>query len=108
MSLNLDLKDEEDRALLQALPSIAAALLAHLARSPKRVVVVVSTRKRAADVKVMSSELEHELDAELQRATTTAPKLPMVRVVSLRRDGAAICRDVKIDELTDGEETAPS
>ncbi len=108
MSIDLDLKDEEDRALLQALPSIAAALLAHVARSPKRIVVVVSTRKRTTDVKVLSSELDQLVDPELQRATATAPKLPMLRVVSLRRDGAARCRDVKLDELTDGEETAPA
>ncbi len=108
MSIDLDLKDEEDRALLQALPAIAAALLSHVARSPKRIVVVVSTRKRTPDVKVLSGELDQPLDPELQRATATAPKMPMVRVVSLRRDGAARCRDVKLDELTDGEETAPS
>jgi len=100
-SLNLDPKDEEDRELLKALPTIAAALLAHIARSPTRIVVVFSTRKR-------TRELDEPLDAEMQRATETAPKMPKVRVVSLRRDGAALCRDVKIDELTDREETAPS
>ncbi len=108
MGLDLDLNDDAARALLQALPTIAEALLSHVAQSPKRIVVVVSTRKRSPDVKVLSRELDQPLDPELQRATATAPKMPMVRVVSLRRDGSARCRDVKLDELTDGEETAPS
>ena len=108
MSLNLDLKDDEDRELLKALPTIAAALLARIAESPKRVVVVFSTRKRSPETKVLTRELDGELDAEMQRAAATAPKMPKVRIVSLRRDGAALCRDVTVDELTDGEETAPS
>ena len=107
-SLNLDPKDEEDRELLRALPTIAAALLSRIAESPKRIVVVFSTRKRTSELKVMTRELDGELDPEMQRATATAPMMPKVRVVCLRRDGAALCRDVKIDELTDREETAPS
>ena len=108
-SLNLDPKDEEDRELLKALPTIAGALLSRIAESPKRIVVVFSTRKRVPEMKVLSRELESEpLDAEMQRVVATAPKMPKVRVVSLRKDGAALCRDVKIDELTDREETAPS
>ena len=107
-SLNLDPKDEEDRELLKALPTIAGALLSRIAESPKRIVVVFSTRKRVPELKVLTRELDGELDPEMQRATATAPKMPMARVVSLRRDGAALCRDVKIDDLTDREETAPS
>jgi hypothetical protein len=108
MSLDLDPKDEEDRELLKALPAIAASLLAHIARSPTRIVVVFSTRNRTPELKVLTRELDEPLDDELQRATASAPKMPKVRVVSLRRDGAARCRDVKIDDLTDREETAPS
>ena len=107
-SLNLDPKDEEDRELLKALPTIAGALLAHIARSPSRIVVVFSTRSRTPDMKILTRELDEPLDPEMQRATATAPKMPKVRVVSLRKDGAALCRDVKVDELTDREETAPS
>ena len=108
MSLDLDLKDDEDRELLKALPTIAAALLAHIAKAPARIVVVFSTRKRTPETKVLTRELDEPLDPELQRATASAPQMPKVRVVCLRRDGAARCRDVKVDELTDGEETAPS
>ncbi|HEY2365973.1 MAG TPA: hypothetical protein VGH87_06285 [Polyangiaceae bacterium] len=110
MSLDLDLKDDEDRELLKALPTIAAALLSRIAESPARIVVVFSTRKRAPEVKVLTRELESrdELDEELQRPAATAPKMPKIRVVCLRRSGAAWCRDVKIDELTNGEETAPA
>ena len=106
--LDLDPKDEEDRELLKALPTIAAALLSRIAESPTRIVVVFSTRSRSPSLKVLTRELDAVLDAELERATATAPKMPKVRVISLRRDGAALCRDVKIDELTDREETAPS
>jgi len=106
--LDLDPKDEEDRELLRALPTIAAALLSRIAESPRRIVVVFSTRKRTPELKVLTRELDSELDAEMKRATESAPKMPKVRVVCLRRDGAARCRDVKVDELTDGEETAPS
>ena len=108
MSLDLDPKDEEDRELLKALPAIAAALLSRIAESPKRIVVVFSTRKRVPELTVMTRELEGTLDDEMQRATATAPKMPKVRVVALRRDGAALCRDVTSDELMDREETAPS
>jgi hypothetical protein len=109
MTLDLDPKDEEDRELLKALGAIAAALLPRIAEAPKRIVVVFSTRKRSPELKVMTRELdEPELDAEMQRATATAPKMPMIRVVALRRDGAALCRDVKVDDLIDREETAPS
>jgi hypothetical protein len=108
MTLELDPKDEEDRELLKALPAIAGALLARIAESPKRIVVVFSTRNRLPELKVLTRELDGALDAEMQRATATAPKMPKVRVVSLRKDGAALCRDVKIDDLTDLEETAPS
>ena len=109
MTLDLDPKDEEDRELLRALPSIAGALLSRIAESPKRIVVVFSTRKRSAETTILSREEEFAaLDAEMQRATATAPKIPKARVVCLRRDGAALCRDVKLDELTDREETAPS
>jgi len=107
-TLDLDPKDEEDRELLKALGAIAAALLSRIAESPERIVVVFSTRSRTPELKVLTRELAGELDAELRRATATAPKMPKVRVISLRRDGAALCRDVKIDELTDREETAPS
>ena len=107
-SLDLDPKDEEDRELLKALPTIAAALLSRIAESPNRIVVVFSTRKRVPELKVLTRELDGDLDAEIKRATATAPKMPKVRVVSLRKDGAALCRDVKVDDLTDREETAPS
>ncbi len=109
-SLNLDPKDEEDRELLKALPTIAAALLSRIAESPERIVVVFSTRARAPKLEVLTRELESgaALDPEIRRATATAPKMPKVRVVALRKDGAALCRDVKLDELVDREETAPS
>ncbi len=106
--LNVDLKDQEDRALLQGVPAIAAALLPHIARDPKRIVVVFSTRPRTPEITVLSRELSGELDPEIARAALGAPKMPMVRVVSLRRDGAALCRDVNISDLTDWEETAPT
>ena len=108
-SVDLDPKDEEDRALLQAMPAIAAALLSHIARDPKHIMVVFSTRKHDTAVRVFSTNGAWEpLDDELARATVKAPKMPMVRVVSLRRDGAALCRDVRVTALTDAEETAPS
>ena len=107
-SLNLDPKDEEDRELLKALSTIAAALLSRIAESPKRIVVVFSTRNRTPKLEVLTRELDGELVAEMQRATATAPKMPKVRIVSLRKDGAALCRDVKVDDLIDREETAPS
>jgi hypothetical protein len=109
MTLELDPKDEEDRELLRALPSIAAALLSRIAEAPKRIVVVFSTRARTPNTTILSRDQDFAaLDAEMQRATATAPKIPKARVVSLRRDGAALCRDVKLDDLTDREETAPS
>jgi hypothetical protein len=108
-SLKLDPKDEEDRELLKALPTIAAALLSRIAESPERIVIVFSTRARAPKLEVLTRELESAtLDAEIRRATATAPKMPKVRVVALRKDGAALCRDVKLDDLVDREETAPS
>jgi hypothetical protein len=107
-TLNLDPKDEEDRELLKALGTIAAALLSRIAESPARIVVVFSTRSRTPSLSVLTRELDGPLDPEMLRATASAPKMPKVRVVSLRRDGSALCRDVKVDELTDREETAPS
>ena len=105
--MDLDPKDEEDRALLQALPAIAAALLPHIARDPKRICVVFSTRRREPPVRVLSTPIE-KVGGGIDELLEGAPKMPFVRVVALHRDGTSKTRDVRVAELTEREETAPS
>jgi hypothetical protein len=107
--MQLDPRDEEDRALLHAVPSIVAALLSHLTRDPKRIVVLFSTRRSDQAVRVLATaDAFASVPAELAEIVTGAPKMPTIRVVSLRRDGTVTWRDTRASELTDMEETAPS
>jgi len=106
-NLKLNVKNEEDRELLKALPQIAAALLLQLAAAPTHVVIVFSTRGPTPQTRVLTM-LDDLLDPELLRATRGAPALPRLRLVALRKDGTYICRDMKSDEITDREETAPA
>jgi hypothetical protein len=105
--MDLDPKDEEDRALLQAIPVIAGALLPHIARDPAQICVLFSTRRREPPVRVLSSPFG-PLDDETTKLLAGAPLMPWVRVVSLRKDGTTVCRDVRVSDLTEREETAPS
>jgi hypothetical protein len=109
--VDLDPKDEDDRALLRALPSIGTALLAFIARSEPRVVVLFSTRPRAERMRVMSladAVAAAGTDAELLRALDGAPSSPQVRVVALRRDGTVVVRDPDVSDITEAEDTFPA
>lgn len=106
--MQLDVKDEEERALLHAVPSIVAALLPHLARETKCVVVVFSTRRGDPALRVLAPDVIAETLPELATAISDAPKMPAVRVLLLRRDGAITARDTRVTDLAEMEETAPS
>jgi hypothetical protein len=105
--MQLDVKDEEDRALLHAMPLIAAALIPHIAHDPKRLAVIFSSRRHDTPVRVLIGGEAHG-DPAVARALEGAPAMPNVRVVALRRDGTITCHDARITELTEMEETAPS
>ena len=108
--MELDPKDDDDRALLRALPAIGSALISHLAHAEEQIVVLFSTRPRETALRVLPA---HEAakqagaDAALANAIATAPP-KLVRVISLRRDGTILVRDVPPSDLTEAEDTLPA
>ncbi len=113
--MELDPRDEEDRALLHAVPSIVAALLSHpRARSEAHRRFVFDARRGDPERARVLAESRDNRDAfaaapaEIQKLVADAPKMPAVRVVSLRRDGTTASRDTSVTDLTDMEETAPA
>ena len=109
--VELDPKDDDDRALLRSLPAIGAALLPLLARAEERIVVLFSTRRGDSPVRVLGladARARSSGDAELAAALEGAPPQPLVRLLALRRDGTLVRRDVPVTDITEAEDTFPA
>ncbi|HEY1955950.1 MAG TPA: hypothetical protein VGH28_10055 [Polyangiaceae bacterium] len=108
--MELDPKDDDDRALLRALPAIGSALITLLGRAEERIVVLFSTRPRETALRVLPAReaaAQAGADQALASAIAGAPS-NIVRVISLRRDGSVLVRDVPASDLTEAEDTFPA
>ena len=110
-TVELDPKDDDDRALLKALPSIGSALIPLLAHGEERIVVLFSTRRRASFMRALparTAAAEYaSKDPALATALDTAPR-KLIRLISLRSDATFRIHDVPAADLIEAEDTLPA